>query len=173
MEAASSSETMVTCIKVHGIKIRKALAVWRFFLKYLYVWNRYEPTVWSVPNNGTSLRLQCMALQSSEQIHELENTCSAFFAVYFGIIRSLVTWQFYIHWYVLCFCTYLGSYDFEFCHQLGKYINRMSVTNGPTYTLPFLQDLDATTSLALKIKQEPFTASSGPVYGEYTECCRR
>jgi len=50
---------------------------------------------------------------------------------------------------------------------------KMSVTNTATYTLSLLQDLDATTSLALKIKQEPFTASSGPIYGEYTECCRR
>jgi hypothetical protein len=91
MEAASSSETMVPCIKVRGIAIRKALAVWRFLLKYLYVSNRYEPTVGSVPNNGASLRLQCMELQSFEQIRELENTYSTFSTVYFGIIRSLVT----------------------------------------------------------------------------------
>jgi hypothetical protein len=47
----------------------------------------------------------------------------------------------------------------------------MCVTNAPTYVLSFLQDLDATASLALKIKQEPFTSSSGQIYGEYTECC--
>lgn len=39
------------------------------------------------------------------------------------------------------------------------------------FFLSFLQDLDATTGLALKIKQEPFAASSGQIYGEYTECC--
>jgi hypothetical protein len=131
MEAASSSETMVPEITVRCIAIWKSLAVWRLFLKYLYVSNRYEPIVGSVPNNGASLRLQYMELYTFQQIRELENFCSAFFTVCFGIIRSLVTRQFYIYQYVLCFYTYLGSYDFECCHQLEKCINRMSVTNAP------------------------------------------
>lgn len=73
--------------------------------------------------------------------------------------------------YVLCFWTSFGSCEFECCEESGKDILRVSVTNAPTHACSFLQDLDATTSLALKIKQEPFTASSGQIYGEYTECC--
>jgi len=68
MAAEGSPETTVPCIEARGIVIRNSSAVWRFFLKYLYVSNRYEPTVGSVPNNGASLRLQCMELQSFEQM---------------------------------------------------------------------------------------------------------
>ena len=64
MEAAGSFETLVPCIKVRGTSIatQKSWTVWKFFLKYLYVSIRYDPIVGTVPNNGASLRLQCMEL---------------------------------------------------------------------------------------------------------------